>query len=163
MNSGSQTGWRMVRPRMDQDAAGGTRRRMTFAILKVLWHLTFEPVYRWLFRTHFEAIAGRLEEVAAELHIYETSLRNQSAAISDQSAAISDQNTAISDYGTELRNHIHGLNVRVDDVAARIAALDDQVRTVIAGHWEHEAIVRRLAALEDRMQSGGQDTPSGAP
>jgi hypothetical protein len=149
MNGVVQTGWCTARFEMHQDAAGGIGRRAALAVMKALWHLTFEPVYRRLFRRHFEAIAGRLEEVAAELHVYDSSLRNQSAAISD--------------YGTELRTHVHGLNVRLDSIAARVAALDEQVRTVIAGQWEQEAITRRLASIEDRMPAGGHDAARGAP
>jgi hypothetical protein len=134
---------------MHQNTGGGRGRGITFAVLRALWHMTFEPVYRWLFRAHFDAIAGRLEEIAGELSVYDASLRNQSAALSD--------------YGVELRTHVHGLNVRLEELAARVAALDERVRTVIAGQWEQEAIARRMAVLEDRIQADGSEKLPGAP
>lgn len=148
MNGVIQIVWRMATLGMHQDQAEGTGRGMTFSILRAIWRLTFGPVYRLLFRAHFDAISARLEETAAQLGVFDSSLRNQSATISD--------------YGVELRTHIRGLNGRLDEAMARLAALDEQVRTVLAGHWEEEAIRHRLAALEDRIPTGPRDAASGS-
>ncbi len=120
---------------------------VTFSIARVLWRLTFEPMYRWLFRSHFDAITARLDDVAARLGASDASLRNQSKAMSD--------------YGVELRTHIHGLNLRLNEIDDRVAALEEQVRVMIAGQWEQEAITRRLASLEDRIPARGTNGPAG--
>lgn len=141
MNGVIQILGRMATLGVQESTPGGSGRGIAFSVARALWRMTLQPVYRALFRAHFDAIAGRLEESTAQLHAYDASIRNQSAAIAD--------------YGTELRTHINGLNVRLDDLAARIAALDEQVRTVLAGQFEQEAIAHRLAALEDRIQADG--------
>lgn len=110
-----------------------------FHILRALWRLTLDPIYDRLFRRYFQLLSGGIAEIEAEL-------RNQGAALRSHGAAMSD-------YGVELRTHIHGLNVRLDEFAVRIAELDERVGTVIAAHWEHEAVARRLAALEDRIEA----------
>jgi hypothetical protein len=143
MNGVIQILGRMATLGAHESTPAGPRRGITFSVTRALWRMTLGPVYRLLFRAHFDAIEGRLEEVTAQLRAYDASLRNQSAAMSD--------------YGTELRTHIHGLNVRLDDLAGRVAALDEQVRTVLAGQYEQEAIAHRLAALEDRMPTDRQN------
>ena len=117
-----------------------------FLILRTLWRLTLDPIYDRFFRRWFQLLSGGMDGIRAEL-------RNQDAELRNQAAAVRSHSEAISDYGVELRTHIHGLNVRLDEFGARLSELDECVRTVIAAHWEQEAIARRIAALEDKIEA----------
>jgi hypothetical protein len=106
-------------------------------LLKALWQATFGPIYNRLFRRYYQAMLGELGRVEAEL-------RNQNAAVRSHSAAIVD-------YGVELRTHL-------DQLYGRLAELDERVRIVIASQWEQQAIVRRIAGLEDALEQVGART-----
>ena len=98
--------------------------------LKTLWAITFKPIYTRLFRRFFDATINRLNTTLGEL----ATLRR------------------------ELHNHVHGINVRLDELNARVADLDQQVHTVIAARWDETAMARRMAALEDGAQRNGAAT-----
>lgn len=133
--------WRLTGLPMNEDVGS-----KPFLIVRTLWRLTLDPIYHRFFRRWFQNLSGRIDELRADIRDQDAELRNQTAAVLSHSAAISD-------YGVELRTHIHGLNTRLDDFAVRLADLDERVRTVIAAHWEQEAIARRIASLEDRIDA----------
>jgi hypothetical protein len=99
-------------------------------LLKALWAITFQPVYTRLFRRFFDAMISR-----------ETTALSELAGVRQ-----------------DLHNHVHGLNVRLDALNARVADLDQQTRVMIAARWDDLALTRRMAALEERVEQNGAAT-----
>lgn len=61
------------------------------------------------------------------------------------------------DMDTELRNHIHGINLRLIEILERLDAMDQRLERLeqgsksLSAHWDEAAVSRRVAALEDRL------------
>jgi hypothetical protein len=100
------------------------------AALKTVWKLTLGPVYERLFRRYFDATVSRLDTVIAQG----------------------------SDISSTMWHHIHGLNLRLDELNARVADLEAHVSAAAAARWDETAVIRRLALLEDR--AAGNGTPA---
>lgn len=96
-------------------------------------------MYDRLVRRYVRGLTGRLDRIEAEV-------RNQSAAIRSHSAAIVD-------FGVELRK-------RLDELHGHLAATDEQMRTVIGAQWDQQAIARRIASLEERLEQNGDQAPT---
>jgi hypothetical protein len=99
-------------------------------IVKALWRISLGPVYTRLFRRFFVAMISR-------------------------------QNATLGEFAAvrhELHNYVHGINLRLDELNAGVSNLDQQTRVLIAARWDHDAMTRRMAALEDRVQGNGAST-----
>ena len=96
-------------------------------------------MYDRLVGKYVRRLTGRLDRIEAEV-------RNQSAATRSHSAAIVD-------FGVELRK-------KLDDLHGHLATTDEQMRIVIGAQWDQEAIARRIAALEERLEQDGDQPPS---
>jgi ABC-type transporter Mla subunit MlaD len=88
--------------------------------------MTLEPVYIRLFRRYFQATINRLNTTIDE----------------------------VAATRTDLQHHIAGLNRRLDQLSAQVTELDRHVHTVVTARWDDAAMVRRMAAIEERLERG---------
>ncbi len=51
---------------------------------------------------------------------------------------------------------LEDLGRELDEVKSRLDRLDAEVKTLAGLGWDHVAVTRRLAALEDRIESGAE-------
>ena len=111
------------------------------------------------------------ERVNQELAALRDELREHIDGINARQGSV---NTDVIARLVSVAEQVDGVNVRLDLVTARLDQLDRQleflggrfdelgsdVRVVVAARWDHKAISRRIAALEDRLLDGGEAVPA---